>query len=161
MLREKVFAAIKGRLVIKWEPFLQISVAGTAWNLDDFVEATQINPTLSFDIEVQVARIEIGTRPDGSQCYRAAGTRTHESGSGQARWATGPTTTSGGTRGRGSPTPRRTGKPWSIWDVPFFSSAGSFAISSMPDNVDAAVAQLVTDKTLAGLPAPSPAKTPV
>src|SRR5205823_4395951 len=73
VLCEKVFAAIKGRLVLRWEPFLQISVAGTAWNLDDFVEATQVNPNLSVDIELQVTRIEIATRPDGSQCYREPG----------------------------------------------------------------------------------------
>jgi hypothetical protein len=70
LLRARVFAAIKDQLVIQWKSFLQITAGTTSFGLDDFVEATHTNPSLRYEVEVQVSRIEIGTRPDGSTCHR-------------------------------------------------------------------------------------------
>ncbi len=70
VLREKVFTAIKGQLVIVWKPFLLISAESITYDLEDFPETTHRNPSLRFDAGVRVVRIEIGTRPDGSTCHR-------------------------------------------------------------------------------------------
>jgi hypothetical protein len=153
LLREKVTAAIKGRLFLKWEPFLQISVSSTAWDLDDFVAATQVNPTLSFEINVQVARIEIGTRPDGSQCYRTPGMdpRIRE-------WP--------GAVGDGADDDQRrevrsrvadtAGNRQAMVDLgrAFVRLGRQLCDRLHPQRVEEAMAQLMAEKTLAGLPAP-------
>jgi hypothetical protein len=153
LLRERVFAAIKGRLVLKWEPYLQISVSGRAWNLDDFAEATQINPSLSCEIEVRVSRIEIATRPDGSQCYREPGmdSRIHEGLPGPG---------DGGVddeqQDARSRIPDTRENRQALVDLGHaFSRLGRDLCDWLgPERVEAAVAQLAAEKTLAGLPAP-------
>ena len=155
VLREKVFAAIKGRLVLKWEPFLQITVTGTAWNLDDFVGASQINPNLSYDIEIQVARIEIATRPDGSQCYREPG---RDSRICEGLPGLGDGADDDQRRDTRSRIPDTRENRQAVVDLgrAFFRLGSQLCDLLHQDKVDATVAQLVTDKTLAGLPASAP-----
>jgi hypothetical protein len=156
LLRERVFAAIKDRLVLKWEPCLQISVSGRAWSLDDFAEAMQINPSLSCEIEVRVSRIEIATRPDGSQCYREPGldSRIHEGLPGPGDGIVDDEQQD--TRSR-VPDTRENRQALVELGHAFVRLGRELCDRLGPDQVNAAVSRLLAEKTLAGLPALPPA----
>jgi hypothetical protein len=152
LLRERVYSTVKGRGFLKWEPFLQVSVSSSSWDLENFVEATQVNPTLSFEISVQVARIEIGTRPDGSQCYRMPGQDSRilewpgEEGDGvdddQQR----------DIRSRIAATPENRQAMVDLGRA-FFRLGRELGERLRPERVEQTVAQLIAENTLAGLPA--------
>lgn len=72
-LQMEVFKLVGERLRLKWEWFLYIKINGSSYNIDYFVGGEVLNPHLRFDTAVAVSRVEVGTRPDGTRCYREAG----------------------------------------------------------------------------------------
>jgi hypothetical protein len=75
VLQKRVYGQIKEKLVLKWEWFLLVRTYGHESGTDpaDFLEATHVNPSCSFRLEVDVERIQMARRPDGTTCWRHAG----------------------------------------------------------------------------------------
>jgi hypothetical protein len=75
VLRKKVYDQIKEKMILKWEWFLLVKTYGHESGTDpeDFLEATYVNPSCHFELEVKVERIQMARRPDGTTCWRRAG----------------------------------------------------------------------------------------